>query len=427
MAAMKKIHCDLLIIGSGMAGMASALFAARHPIDTVQVGITGEINFASGLLDVLGVHPQDKGVRWKDPWAGIRQLVKDQPDHPYARLSVAQIEQAMDRCIAFLDRAGLHYTTRGNLNSEVLTPAGTIKTTYALPRSMVAGAEALADRTPTLMVDFYGLKGFSARQIIETLGDRWPGLECIRLTFPGASGELYTEHAARHLDLAANRLKLADLIRPHIGRAKAVGLPALLGIYHTTDVVADLERHLGVPVFEIPTMVPSIMGLRLRETFEQQLPAQGIRCFYQQKVHDAVALPDGGFRFTAGGLSPEIRIRARGAILASGRFFGRGLHADRNRIRETIFDLPVAQPTERNLWHHKDLLQPSGHPINRAGLDTDASFRPVDENGQVIHHNLHAAGSILAHQDWIRQKCGSGLSIATAYAAVEAFAGGLDQ
>lgn len=33
-----------------------------------------------------------------------------------------------------------------------------------------------------------------------------------------------------------------------------------------------------------------------------------------------------------------------------------------------------------------------------------------------------AAGAILAHQDWVRRKCGSGLAIATAYGAVRACA-----
>jgi glycerol-3-phosphate dehydrogenase subunit B len=33
---------------------------------------------------------------------------------------------------------------------------------------------------------------------------------------------------------------------------------------------------------------------------------------------------------------------------------------------------------------------------------------------------LFAAGSILAHQDWVREKCGSGLALASAYGAVRA-------
>jgi len=54
------------------------------------------------------------------------------------------------------------------------------------------------------------------------------------------------------------------------------------------------------------------------------------------------------------------------------------------------------------------------------GLETDEHLRPLDEGGNPAFKNLFAAGSILAHQDWMRRKCGSGLAIATAYAALEA-------
>jgi glycerol-3-phosphate dehydrogenase subunit B len=421
MNGLKTIACDLLIIGSGMAGMAAALFAVRSKIDTVQVGVTGQINFASGLLDLLGIHPLDKGVRRADPWTGIERLVRDEPQHPYARLTLDQIRQAMEACLEFLDEAGLPYATSGRRNCQVVTPNGTVKTTYAVPKSMAAGVTALENQTPALLVDFSGLKGYSARQIVETLGPRWPELRSARIEFPGSTGELYTEHAARALDRVETRKQLAARIVPHIGSAQAVGLPAVLGIYRSMDVLDDLERLLKLPVFEIPTMLPAVTGLRLRETFEQQLPRLGVRAYYQQKVLEAQVLSDNTFRFLVGAQKPEIKIKARGAILASGRFFGKGLRADRFRIRETIFDLPVAQPEERTLWHHNDLLHPQGHPINRAGLNIDDRFRPVDADDSVIHPNLYAAGSILAHQDWIRQKCGSGLSIATAYGAVDAF------
>jgi glycerol-3-phosphate dehydrogenase subunit B len=57
--------------------------------------------------------------------------------------------------------------------------------------------------------------------------------------------------------------------------------------------------------------------------------------------------------------------------------------------------------------------------VNQAGLETDPIFRPLDASGRPAHPRLFAAGSILAHQDWMRMKCGSGLAMATAYAAVE--------
>ena len=110
-----------------------------------------------------------------------------------------------------------------------------------------------------------------------------------------------------------------------------------------------------------------------------------------------------------------------GVVLASGRFFGGGLYADRNRISETVFDLPVYQPLDRASWHSTHFLHMEGHPINRAGLETDTNLRPLDANGRPAFRNLFAAGSILAHQDWMRMKCGSGLSVTTAYAAIKEF------
>jgi glycerol-3-phosphate dehydrogenase subunit B len=79
----------------------------------------------------------------------------------------------------------------------------------------------------------------------------------------------------------------------------------------------------------------------------------------------------------------------------------------------------VHQPPTRDLWHHKDLLNRAGHAVNRSGLEVDDRFRPLDRNGRPVFPNLRAAGSVLAHQDWVREKSGSGLAIATAFGAVQ--------
>jgi len=54
-------------------------------------------------------------------------------------------------------------------------------------------------------------------------------------------------------------------------------------------------------------------------------------------------------------------------------------------------------------------------------VDIDDCFRPLDGSEDPAFERLFAAGSILAHQDWKRMKCGSGLAISSAYKAVEAF------
>ena len=413
-----EIKCDLLVIGTGMAGMAATLFAARRGIDTVQVGMTGELNFASGLLDLLGVHPVATGQIWSNPWDGIRQLMKDQPRHPYARIGIDAIRAGMEEFVEFLNDAGLPYHCHPEYNARVITPVGTLKTTYALPVSMAGADQAIADRAPCLLVDFPGLKGFSARQIQAALQDQWPALHTVDLPFPGLNGELQTERMARKLETIAAREQLAHSIRKHLGDARTVGLPAVLGIARTRQVFTDIQQAVGVPLFEIPTMLPAISGLRLRECFERQLPKMGVRARYQQKVLPEPRLSDHEFIAPVGGETPEVQVRAQAIILASGRFFGQGLHADRHAIRETIFNLPVHQPADRTQWHHKDLFHDAGHPIHQAGLAVDDILRPSDEQGRCVYPNLFAAGSILAHQDWIRQKCGSGLAITSAYAAV---------
>lgn len=412
--------CDLLVIGTGMAGMAAALFAVQEGLNTVQVGITGEINFASGLFDLLGVHPVARQRLAEDPWQAIGQLIRDEPNHPYALVGPEAIRNAMTRFLAFWQSAGYPYHTRDGANSMVITPVGTLKPTYALPHTMHYGSVALTRRQSCLLVDFKGLKGYSARQIKMGLEQRWPGLQTARIIFPGLQGELYTERMARALELPETRARLVEAIKPRLGQVEAVGLPAVLGIQRTLAVLADLRQQLGRPVFEIPTMLPAVTGLRLRESFEQHLPAMGVRAHYQQRVLHAERLPGGDLLLGVGSEEVEHYVQAKAAILASGRFFGRGLHAERSGIRETVFNLPVCQPLQRDDWHHKDLLHKQGHPLNRAGLSIDPTLRPVDGDGKVCIDNLFAAGSILAHQDWVRQKCGSGLAVATAYAAVAA-------
>lgn len=422
MTDMLDMDCDLMVIGAGMAGMAASLFAGNRNINTVQVGTASEIIFASGLLDLMGVHPVGNGSIRKDPWDGIEDLRRDNPDHPYAKIEPEVIYDAFEEVIAFLNASGLVYARHKRQNALVLTPVGTIKPSYFIPKTMWSGVQALETKEPCLIVDIEGLKGFSARQIVASFESVWPGLEPATISFPGMAnqGEVYLEHLARSLVIPQTRKALADELRPYLKNARYLGMPAFFGVGDSHRILADIERQVGVPMFEIPTMPPSIPGLRIKEVFESNLPAKGVRRFFQKQV---LGVRKAGKKFVVqvGDASPETLIETRGIVLASGRFLGKGLSADRKQIRESIFDLPVHQPIKRNEWHCYEFLDPAGHPVNRAGLLTDDRFRPLDRSGKTAHERLFAAGSILAHQDWMRQKCGSGLAIATAHAAVNAF------
>ncbi len=419
----KPLECDMMVIGAGMAGMAAALFAAHRGLTTVLVGESSEVIFSSGLLDLLGVHPVAAQKAWDDPWAALASLRRDEPEHPYARIPDEDIHSAFGQVTDFLADAGLPYTLGGDRNRRLLTSLGTEKISYALPRTMDAGPEALADRGACLIMDIRGLKGFSARQIAFARKADWPGIRPVRIAFPGTEkqAEVYTEPLARALEVEAQRETFAAVLDPHVRDVDFVGMPAVLGIYRCSEVMAQLEARLGVRLFEIPSFPPCIPGLRLKEAFEQYLPRRGVRVITGRRVLSARFEGRGGFFFEAGASDVQLRVRSRATVLASGRFLGGGLRSDRQRVRETLFGLPVHQPTGRAEWHRHRFLNPAGHPLNRAGLAVDDAFRPLGTNGRAAHPALFAAGTILSHQDWMRSKCGSGLAMASAYAAVRAF------
>jgi len=422
MTGARQDSCDVAVIGAGMAGMAAALFAAERGLSCIQVGNGGSLLFASGLLDLLGVHPVAEHRLWRSPYAALAALAPEQPDHPLARIDAASIRNAFETFVSALGAAGLAYAPLGDWNREVLTSIGTIKTTFGVPRSMVAGVDALDARPPCLLVDFRGLREFSARQVAETLGSRWPGLRHQRIEFPGCEAvpELYAAHLARALETGEARARTIALVKPLLGDAHAVGFPAVLGLARASEVHAAFAAGLGVPVFEIPTMPTSVPGLRLLGALEAAVSARGVQRRHQASVR-ALAFDGVGGTATLEleGVPGGERVLARAVVLATGRFTGRGLTADRAGVRESLLGLPVHQPSSREGWHQRDFLDPSGHAINRAGLRVDDAWRPLDAGGKPAWPRLFAVGSILAHQDWMRSKCGSGLAIATASAAID--------
>ncbi len=418
-------ECDLVVIGAGLAGSAAALFAARRGLRVVQAGGTGALAYTNGYFDILGAIPSpdpNGGIHLPEsPFSGFEKLLASYPGHPYRLTPPRTIKAALAEWMDFLTSRGLPYMASDESNVVAASPVGTLKHTYALPTTMWPFGTLLKEKPEGLLVDFHGLNGFSARQVTANLRLLWPGLRSERIRFPGhEGGEVFPENAARSLELPRHRETLAETVRPLLGGATCLGFPALLGLHRSQEVRDDLENRLGVTVFEIPTMPPSVPGIRLREVVEGGLPELGVELYSQQMVR-LVKLDGSGLEFLVHGQSVERRVRCRGAILASGRFLGGGLESTHTEIRETVFGLPVAQPADRSEWHRPDYFDPCGHPVQQSGIEVDERFHPLGAGGKPMCPNLYAAGSILAHQDWMRMKCGAGVALATALGAVESF------
>ena len=409
----------LAVIGSGLAGCAASIFALNQGIVTAQAGNTGAIAYTTGYLDLLGYNPGSPSPVISDPWTGIETLRAAGSRHPLVRVSEADTRQAFTEFVDFLAEGGISYTTPAQKNLVALTPAGTTKPTLCIPATMQAGAKALAGKAPCLIVDFKGLRGFSARQVEANLKDHWPGLRTERLIFPGMDHcEIYPEVMARSLEVTASREKLAAMLREKIGDAEAIGMPAIMGMHRPDEVMAELSRLTGRPVFEIPTMPPSVPGIRLREMFEELLPKKGLTLIPQQKIRKVEFFED-EIRLRLTDAFGPILIHAQTAILATGRFLSGGLEARRTSIVEPLLDLFISQPDSREEWYRLDYFDKQGHGVHHCGVEVDDNFRPLDAKGKPVDPRLFAAGVILAHQDWIRGRCGAGVAIASAYKAVQ--------
>lgn len=414
---------DVVVIGAGLAGLAAGAFAVNRNLSVARLGSTGGLAYTTGYLDMLGIAGHTCAPYAGDPLKAVQSMSAVHKAHPYAKLSTEELASAFAAFMECLAAAGLPYVANGS-NVLALSPMGTVKNTYAVPVTMAPGIEAFKNKTPCLLVDFKGLKAFSAKGIAIALNESWPTIKPVTISFSDLewAGELYPEAAARSLEVAANREALAESIRPHIGDAQCVGLPAILGVYDSVSVQKHLTELLGVPVFEIPTLPPAVPGIRLRETLDDFLRDKGMAVFSQRYAF-AVRKEGGLFHVDVGEVAPQITVKARALVLATGRFLSGGLVADRDKgIFEPLMGLPVSAPASREEWHKEDFFDASGHPVNRAGIRVDDTFRPLSADGGVMDPDMYAIGSLVAGQDWIREKSGAGVALAGAWKAVNAVA-----
>jgi glycerol-3-phosphate dehydrogenase subunit B len=112
------------------------------------------------------------------------------------------------------------------------------------------------------------------------------------------------------------------------------------------------------------------------------------------------------------------RIRTEAVILATGGIAGGGLIGTGDgQLVEPLLGLHVDAPVF-DAWLVKEALDPAGHPIEAAGIRTDAALHPLDPaTGRAAYPNVLVAGALLAGQRQLRERCGDGVAIASGWRA----------
>ena len=199
-----------------------------------------------------------------------------------------------------------------------------------------------------------------------------------------------------------------------------VGLPAILGLHAHAQVMATLRQGLDTEVFEIPTLSPSVPGIRLTTALRQHLEGRGVRV---EIGMEAIGFHAEGKSHPVGGdchQRPPLKHRAKAFLLATGGVLGGGFNSDHTgRFWEVVFGLPLTVPQDRSQWFRPLFFDPDGQPVFHGGVATNAELQPVDAQGEIVYANLWAAGGLLAGADPIQERSLEGIGIATGIAAVE--------
>jgi glycerol-3-phosphate dehydrogenase subunit B len=222
---------------------------------------------------------------------------------------------------------------------------------------------------------------------------------------------------ARRFDDPAWRKQVIAQLQGRVGDSDAIGFPAVLGLRDHETVWRELQDALEARVFEIPTLPPSVPGLRLFQALKDALRLSGGRLIVGAEVHSFTPSVDRVGMVSTRAAARELTFRADRFVLASGGFLAGGLEMSADwSVREPIFGLPVtgvpAEPDERL---EADVF--AEHPMARAGIAVDECLRPLGTNAEPVFDNLHVAGATLGGAVPWREKSGNGISLASGYAA----------
>ena len=391
---MSVYEYDAVIIGGGASGLTASLYLSSRGYKTALISKGDPVCcLSTGGIDVLNGSDS--------PFDLLAHLPED---HPYSLVGREALIEALSFFMEIMGHAGLPYVGEPGKNRQIITPIGTTKSTGLVPCTM-ADAD-LAEDGHLHVVSFKGIKDFYPSYITSRIKNS---------AFSVFDAKVATTLgiAARFEDdafLDAFISWLHDLEIPH----DRVALPAVLGIRDPVSVMEKISSATGRQVFEIPTLPPSIPGLRLFRALKRLLQAKGGHLYWGREVSSFESQAGRIEAVTLSTTGRPSRVEGKVFILSTGSFVSGGLFASRNWIRETVFGLPVFVPGERKDWFNTDFFA-AGHAIEKAGIEVDGTFRPK----LTKMDNLFASGSILAHSEILKYQCGHGLAISTGMAAAK--------
>ncbi len=417
---------DCIIIGGGISGLTCGIKCAKEGMScaVITAGMSA-LHFSSGSIDLLGYYPDNTIVH--TPADVLNSFAVNKPDHPYAKCGPDIVMEALNFLREELSEQELELCSNGNNNHFHVTPVGTLKPTFLSQKSVFNENinQAFKKNTTISIINFKGYRDFNSDIAAVNLKKHRLFTDCTitsnSIDLQDLQGavkeaiELRSIDISRIFDKDENLHEIAERLKRAAGDSEFIGVPAVAGLENHKTVYEQLVDLTEKIVYEIPTLPPSIPGMRIDRALKSRFSGLGGVLITGDRIIGGTIVNDQVTRVYTKHHQQE-GMTARNVVLASGSFFSGGMVAEIGNIKEPIFGLLVDYPKQREEWRSQLFFQKPAHPFLSFGVRTDENLNPNVQNGPLVK-NLFCAGAVLAGYNPISEGSGGGVAAGTGYYA----------
>jgi glycerol-3-phosphate dehydrogenase subunit B len=405
---------DLAIIGCGFAGLLVAKKAKEKNLNFCVIAEhAGATQHFSGAFDIIDPRWQETGLRpenYPSVESALTHFIKAHPQHLYAQLSGDTFEKNLvEEALAFFKFYQIPVVGDGQQMIAVFGSSGEIKPSgFALSSQALLPSE-INKQEKVLYLNFSALKEYPASLIQSHLRQIFSHVEVLDCSIFALNRTSPLAHLLKLLDDENAQNQFIEFLKPH--KAAFIFLPPVLGVHPFQAFHQKLQSVLKARVVELLSVLPSSSGMRVQKIVKDFFEKNSIP-FFKAKVDGVVREDDVIQKITARDTAGNItEISAKKFILATGKYLGGGIECQRY-FREVVFDLPLyAQGKKVGAGTTvTQLIQTN--PLARQ------EFMSVGVGLQSSMKNLTICGHVLTGFDFSRDRCGFGVSIASALRAV---------